>query len=174
MKTDNLRVCSKAFPRHLLVIMLWLSMVVAVAADLPAPPLERLIQEAKTDVEKASHELIDLRSRIDQQRRPVQELHRRLTDDVLKNRARLARLQEAGRLDEEHRLRLERETARLEDEVRFIHAALLEYRRGLETRIHAAERQRFEAALSRMDRALSDENRAVAGVAAGTILNEAV
>jgi len=135
--------------------------------------IEPLIRQAQADVAAALESLTVLRDRIDRERLPLQAAHRSLTEDVREKRLRLQRLQEAGRMEAEKRLRLERETTRLEEEAQFALTALSEYRRGVETRMQAAELQAFGPALARMDAALAGAGSDDAGRVASAVLGEA-
>ncbi len=117
------------------------------------------IEQAQADVKAAHAELQSVRAQIDKERIPLREEHRALTASVREKRERLRTLQEAGRLKQEARERLEREVARLADEQRFVMTALSEYRRGFETRMQTAEVQGLADSLAKMDAALrGDEN----------------
>lgn len=137
--------------------------------------LEGAALRLKTDIAAALKTLVTLRDGIDKEREPLRVQHQELSDSVREKRERLQRLRDAGRLQDEQRLQLEREVSRLEDQSQFVLTALLEYRRGLETRVSVAELQALRPALERMDAALALTNSGeVSGAAVAGVLESAL
>ncbi len=149
------------------------TLVIASGASSQTNELQAPIEQAQADVKAALAELQEVRAQIDQQRLPLREAHRALTASVREQRERLRTLQEAGRLKHEAHERLEREVARQADEQRFVLTALLEYRRGLETRMQTAEVQGLSDSLARMDAALRGEENST-GDAVAVVLDAAL
>ncbi len=134
-------------------MLMTLSPGLAVATD--APTVASALAVTQADIAVAMEALAALRDRVDRDRFPLQAEHREMTDAVRAKRERLQRLQDARRFGDEQYQRIEREVARLEDEVQFVLTALAEYRRGLETRVSAAELQALRPALEHMEATLA-------------------
>lgn len=146
----------------------------ALAESGSADNLQTQIANVQQEVEDAVQTLRQVRDDIDSERIPLLAAYRAQRDHVLELRRRLQYLQDADRLEDQERRRLESETKRLEEQARFVLTALSEYRRGLETRMPVALRQAFEGKLNRMDMALRGAVVTSGANVAKVVLEEAV
>ena len=108
-------------------------------------------QEIKTELEA----LTALRADIARQRAPISDRHRELAAAVRAKRETVEHTREAKRYGEQQRKALNADVVQLEEECQFALTALSEYRRGLETRLTAAEMQRYRHSLDAVDASLA-------------------
>ena len=113
--------------------------------------LEQAILDTRQEIETALAELNRARADIETARAPLSAEHAALSRAVGKQRESLAQMLEARRYGEQQQQALAAEIGQLEEECRFVLTALLEYRRGLETRTSQAALQAHRTALTESD-----------------------
>lgn len=101
--------------------------------------LPEAIEQAERDVKDSTLELNELRDRIQGERLPLAREVADLQREVAELRRQAETIRSAKSLAVSRRENLRREVKQLTDELDFVETVFREYRRGLETRVHAAE-----------------------------------
>ena len=131
---------------------------ISAAMSVQAQTLEQAVTTSKADLDKALQDLSGIRNEIKEQRIPLPREINRLEDEVIGKRReaeRLLRLRDSRTIDLNA---LKNEVKIREDEVQYLASLLTEYGSAFNSRIHIAEKQVYNDALTKAQDAAQDPN----------------
>lgn len=136
-----------------LLLALWFCLSPLAQAD-----LDQAVQQARSDVGKATNELIQEREKIAAERIPLAERLQALKSETAELRAKVQRQRTLRHQNEQERARRAEQLIRAENECDYLLALIREYRRNVDTRLHESEMAGWRTQAVEIDRALQDES----------------